>query len=130
MKRFTKNVLVIGAAVLATAIILGAFGAHALRDKLSESSLEVFKTGVLYQFIHGFAILFMAVISMHLPEDKLRSPVIFFVIGILCFSGSLYFLSTQTITGLSLKFLGPITPIGGLLFILGWLVFIVKIVKK
>lgn len=130
MNRFTKNVLVIGAAVLATAIIFGAFGAHALRDKISESSLEVFKTGVLYQFIHGFAILFMAVISMHLPEHKLRSPVIFFVIGILCFSGSLYFLSTQTITGLPLKFLGPITPIGGLLFILGWLVFIVKIVKK
>lgn len=130
MKRFTKHVLIIGAIILATAIILGAFGAHALRDRLSEASLEVFKTGVLYQFMHGFAILIMAVLSMHLPESKLRSPVMFFVLGILCFSGSLYFLSTQALTGLPLKFLGPITPLGGLLFILGWLVFIVQIVKK
>lgn len=130
MKRFTRHVLVIGAGALVTAIILGAFGAHALRDKLSESSLEVFKTGVLYQFMHGFAILIMAVLSLHLPESKLRIPVMFFVLGILCFSGSLYFLATQDLTGLHLRFLGPITPVGGLLFIVGWLIFIVQVVKK
>ncbi|NND31931.1 MAG: DUF423 domain-containing protein [Saprospiraceae bacterium] len=130
MNRFTKNVLMIGAIAIMTAIILGAFGAHALQDKLSEESLEVFKTGVQYQFMHGFAILICGLLSLQLAEARMRNPVILFVLGTIFFSGSLYLLSTREITNLDWPFLGPITPLGGLFFIVGWLLFVMQIVKK
>ena len=130
MKRFTKNVLTIGAVAVMTAIILGAFGAHALRDQLTDASLEVFKTGVYYQFMHGFAIIICGILSLQLRDVKLRSTVILYVLGILFFSGSLYLLSTKEVTQIDWAFLGPLTPIGGLLFIAAWVMFIFAIVKK
>ena len=110
--------------LLAIAVILGAFGAHALKERLAEDSLKVWNTAVLYHFIHAIGLILIIILSnMGLISEKgtkwsLRSRLA----GIACFSGSLYFLSTRDITGLPVAWLGPITPIGGLFFIGGWLI--------
>lgn len=106
----------------ALAVICGAFGAHALRGKLSENDLAVWHTAVQYQFYHVFALLFLTTLA---PEKvkQLRLCYYLFTIGIVFFSGSLYLLSCADLLGWSwLVVMGPITPIGGFLFIAGWLV--------
>ena len=112
-----KTFLFIGALMLALGVILGAFGAHALRNQVAESALTTWQTAVLYQLVHGLGILAVALLLLHFPSLK---GLVFvgasMLIGTLLFSGSLY--------GLVLtdwKWLGPITPIGGLLFIGGWI---------
>lgn len=104
-----------------TAVILGAYGAHGLSLLLDPPQVETFKTGVLYHFIHTLAIL--AIGQSSLVQSKvLKLSTIFFSLGILLFSGSLYLLSCREILGIAhWAFLGPLTPIGGLFFILGWL---------
>jgi uncharacterized membrane protein YgdD (TMEM256/DUF423 family) len=130
MSRFTKNTLFIGSLIMGLAVVLGAFGAHALKDQITELQLESYKTGVLYQFIHGIAILILSALSMQMAEHKLRWAVLFFGLGTLLFSGSIYLLATSSMTGISKAILGPITPIGGLLFIMGWGTLIVQSVRK
>lgn len=103
-----------------TAVALGAFGAHGLKQLLTGSELEVFKTGVFYQFIHALGIFLIVILSKIYDLPKLKISFYFFALGILFFSGSLYLLSSQNALGVSLRFLGPITPIGGLFFMLGW----------
>jgi uncharacterized membrane protein YgdD (TMEM256/DUF423 family) len=100
----------------ATAVILGAFGAHALKNVLSESSLKSFQTGVQYQMYHAFALLGVGILQQFVEHRALKWSGYFFTAGILCFSGSLYLL-----TLLGLRWLGPITPIGGIFFVMGWL---------
>lgn len=104
-----------------TAVILGAYGAHGLSLLLEPPQLETFKTGVLYHFIHALAIL--AIGQSSLVQNRiLKLSAFFFSLGIILFSGSLYLLSCRDILGIaSWKFLGPITPIGGIFYILGWL---------
>ena len=103
------------------AVVLGAFGAHGLKDRLNPTDLDVWKTGVSYQFYHVLALLFLAS-SLQLNVDYSRYSFYCFVTGIIFFSGSLYLLSTRSLTGWSrLSVLGPVTPIGGLFFLLGWL---------
>jgi uncharacterized membrane protein YgdD (TMEM256/DUF423 family) len=98
------------------AVILGAFGAHALKDKLDAYALGVFQTAVQYHFYHSFALLAVGVIALSQPQTVLlKSSGLLFVLGIVIFSGSLYVLS---ITGV--RWLGAITPLGGLAFIGGW----------
>lgn len=96
------------------AVVAGAFGAHALTNNLTSTSLEVWKTAVFYQFIHVLAILAL---------NGNTWTKLCWLIGIFLFSGSLYALSTSTLHGLAISWLGPITPLGGLFFILGWLNF-------
>lgn len=112
-----------------TAVALGAFGAHGLKAVLSENNLEVFKTGVFYQFVHGLGLLMAIILSKIYPIKKIKNSIIFFTLGILFFSGSLYLLSTRELTGLGLGFLGPITPIGGLFFMLGWAFLALEILR-
>ncbi len=98
-------------------VALGAFGAHALRGRLSESLLQTFETGVRYHFYHALALVVVVVAISHWPKSNL--PVIagwLFVAGIVLFSGSLYALA---FTGI--RWLGAITPLGGVAFIAGWL---------
>ena len=102
------------------AVIAGAFGAHGLQPYLKTHQLEVWHTAVQYQFYHALALLFLA--SLGLTTDKLINTVYYlFTIGIIFFSGSLYLLACRDQIGLAwLWIMGPITPIGGLLFIAGW----------
>ena len=99
-----------------TAVIFGAFGAHALKNRLDEYSLGVFETAVQYHFYHSLALLAVGVIALQQPQTTLlKTSGWLFFLGILVFSGSLYILS---ITGV--KWLGAITPLGGLALIVGW----------
>jgi uncharacterized membrane protein YgdD (TMEM256/DUF423 family) len=98
------------------AVFLGAFGAHALKNRLDQYSLGVFETAVQYHFYHSFALLAVGVIALSQPQTvMLKSSGWLFLIGIFVFSGSLYLLS---ITGV--RWLGAITPLGGLAFMGGW----------
>ena len=106
----------IGSIASALAVGLGAFGAHALRDRLSEDMLAIFETGVRYHFYHALALLALGLAIGRWPEaGQLVTAGWLFVGGILIFSGSLYLLA---LTGT--RWLGAITPIGGVLFILAW----------
>ncbi|MDC5703540.1 DUF423 domain-containing protein [Vibrio europaeus] len=115
--------LALGGGVCGLGVALGAFAAHGLKKMLSPYLIEVFSTGVQYQFIHGIAILLCGVLlglKLPLKSQKYFSlAAVCFIIGILCFSGSLYALA---LTGI--KWFGPITPLGGLTFMLGWGLFV------
>ena len=110
--------------LLALAVVLGAFGAHALKERLAEDSLKVWNTAVLYHFIHALGIVMAVMISNMglISERGTKWSIRSLFAGITFFSGSLYFLSTRDITGLPVAWLGPITPIGGVFFIGGWLI--------
>lgn len=93
----------------------GAFGAHALRDRLSESMLSAFQTGVLYHLIHAVALLVVAVLAARRPGRAIHLAGWLMVAGIVLFSGSLYAMALSGVTGL-----GAITPLGGLCFLGAW----------
>lgn len=115
------NLIRLAAISGATAVILGAFGAHTLKEYITPEQLQTFETGVRYQFYHTFAILACGLLFNQNPLKKYNMAAGSFLAGIVCFSGSLYLLSTKTLFGLeSWSWLGPITPIGGLMFIVGW----------
>lgn len=112
-----KIILITGAISAALAIILGAFGAHALKAQLSSNALDVYQTAVQYHFYHSLGLLALAVIALNIQTgSSLHWSAIFMTAGILLFSGSLYLLA---VTGM--RWLGPITPIGGICFIVSWL---------
>ncbi len=98
-----------------TGVALGAFAAHALKNRLSAEDLAIFHTGVTYQLVHALALFGVALLAAHIPGRLVSWAGISFTVGILLFSGSLYAL---TLTGISK--LGIITPFGGLAFLLGW----------
>lgn len=104
--------------------VLGAFGAHALKSKITPSLLTAYQTGVQYQFTHSLALLLLGILLFHVQNIWITASGYAFIAGILLFSGSLYVMS---ITGI--KWVGAMTPIGGLSFILGWLLLIIGIVK-
>ncbi len=110
------------AAVLgALAVLLGAFGAHQLKNLFSNNAVQIFETGVRYHFYHVFALLFTAVMYKEYHNRFIRWAGRLFIIGILLFSFSLYFL-TYVVGAVQpgFKWVGPITPIGGLCFLAGW----------
>jgi uncharacterized membrane protein YgdD (TMEM256/DUF423 family) len=111
-----KNAFVISCIIMALAVGLGAFGAHALKDSLTADQLHVWRTATLYQFVHGLALLVMSILYRFRPSKWLWAAIISFLLGVILFSGSLYLL-----TSLGWSWLGPVTPIGGLALILGWI---------
>ena len=113
-----KNWIIIGAFLAIIAAILGAFGAHILKSKLPPEDLAIFETGVRYHMYHALAIIILGVVGLNYEENLIRLPAILLVLGIFVFSGSLYSL---VLTGY--RWLGAITPIGGLSFIAGWVLF-------
>ena len=121
----SKSILMTGAALMALAVILGAFGAHALKSRLALDMMQVYHTGVQYQFYHALGLVIVGVLSIHYPSVTLNWSAIFMTIGIALFSGSLYLLA---ITGI--KWLGAITPLGGTSFIVGWILLFVSVWKK
>ena len=112
------------------AVILGAFGAHALKAKLSVDMLQVFETGVRYQFYHSFALLVTGILFGSFPFRGIKLASTFFIIGILLFSGSLYAMAFLSINTVGIGPLGILTPIGGLFFILGWILLFLGIIRK
>lgn len=115
-----KRIILTAAFFGALAVVLGAFGAHGLKSIVSPSQLETWQKGVEYQFYHTFAMLYLSTFARY--KNKLIAlSFLFFSLGIILFSGSLYLLAIKDAYNLSFtQYLGPITPIGGLAFILGW----------
>ena len=102
-------------------VVLGAFGAHALKDRLTPEQLITFETGVRYQMYHALALFAVAWLSTKLNGSLVQAGGWCFTAGIVLFSGSLYLLACREVLGLThWKWLGPVTPLGGLLFIMGW----------
>lgn len=103
------------------AVILGAFGAHGLEGKVSDYHLGTWKTANQYHFYHSLALLFLSTFS-RAKNSSIRVSFVAFTVGILLFSGSLYLLSIRSLIGIEgWSFLGPVTPLGGLFFIVGWI---------
>ena len=113
------------AAFLAVAVVLGAFGAHGLKSRLTEELMQAYKTGVDYHFYHALGLLLVGVLSMQMPSGLMNWAAFFLGLGILLFSGSLYLMA---ITGI--RWLGAITPVGGLSFITGWILLFFAVWKK
>lgn len=105
----------IGSVLMFVAVMLGAFGSHALKGKLSEYSLDIYKTAVLYHMIHALGLFAVAWIATTTNNPKANLAGILMLVGIIIFSGSLYLLS---VTGM--KWLGAVTPLGGLSFLVAW----------
>jgi uncharacterized membrane protein YgdD (TMEM256/DUF423 family) len=103
-----------------TAVAIGAFGAHGLKEKLSTEMLEIYKTGVFYHLVHSVVLLVLSLNTL----IKIKLPSILFLLGIILFSFSLYIYSTSGI-----KFFAMITPFGGFCFLIGWLLLIYEAIK-
>ena len=116
----TKRYLVTIGILGAITVIMGAFGSHLLNGHISAAKLETWDTAVHYQMFHTLALLSITFMNRYLKRAYLNVIYFMFVIGVAFFSGSLYILSISELTGLGLGPLGYITPIGGLLLIIGW----------
>jgi uncharacterized membrane protein YgdD (TMEM256/DUF423 family) len=130
-----KQLLLIGISG-AISVSLGALGAHGLKNKLqtgliSLDQLNGFDTAVKYQVYHTLAMLGVVILKLNFSNKFLNWAYNLFFYGIILFSGSLYFLCTRNLFGADwLKFLGPVTPIGGMLFVLGWICLSISAIKK
>ena len=111
-----KSLLVIGSVFAALSVLMGAFGAHGLKNRLSIEDLAIFETAVRYQMYHALGILLMGLASFYLTEKLVSTPAYFLILGIIVFSGSLFLLVFT-----NLRWFGAITPIGGFCLIIGWL---------
>ena len=114
-----RKLISVAALMGITAIILGAFGAHALKKQLSVEQLGSFETGVKYQMYHALFLLFLG-INTFLNEKVKKTVFQLVVFGVFFFSGSIYLLTTNVITGVDFEFIGIVTPIGGVLLIMAW----------
>jgi|TARA_B110000459_G_C16607809_1_gene494491 uncharacterized membrane protein YgdD (TMEM256/DUF423 family) len=126
----SRSILIKAGILGMIAVLGGAFGAHALKEVLSPEHLASFNTGVRYQMIHAVVLigLFLLGIKFEMKQFRIAAQLIFW--GVILFSGSIYLLTLKNIIGVeALKFAGPITPIGGLLIITGWLFMVLGAMK-
>jgi len=125
MSAFTKVFLFLGGANAALVVAMGAFGAHALKTRISSDMMAVYHTAVLYHAIHALGLIAIGLVAAWLPDSGyLKSAGWTMLAGVVLFSGSLYLLS---VTGS--RWLGAITPIGGVAFLLAWVLFCLAILK-
>ncbi len=124
-----KKIISTGAVLGMIAIILGAFGAHALKKVLSMEELSTFETGVRYQMYHALFLIFIGIIN-ELSQKAKKIIYNLVVFGVLLFSGSIYVLATNSLTSFDFKVIGFTTPIGGLLLILAWGVLLFHTLMK
>ena len=126
MEANARLFILLGSANAALAVILGAFGAHALKTKLSEQMLSVYQTGIQYHFYHALGLVLLGILVLNLPPSNwLKASGLLMLLGILLFSGSLYALALSNI-----RWLGAITPLGGLAFIAAWCSLFVALLKS
>ena len=126
-KAFIKAAAILGA----FSVVLGAFATHTLKQNISENAVNIFETGVRYQFYHVFALLAAGILYKDFPTKFIKWAGIFFIAGIILFSGSLYLLTY--IKGIDMQgynWVGAITPLGGLSFILGWICLFSGLLRK
>lgn len=124
----TDNYIKVSIFLAIIAVLLGALGAHSLKNILSDSQLNSFETGVRYQLFHAITLLILS-LNKEKFNHHLKKSITLMTIGVCLFSFSIYLLSTQYILGASLSFLGPITPIGGLLLVSSWIILLFSIKK-
>jgi uncharacterized membrane protein YgdD (TMEM256/DUF423 family) len=122
-----KRITLIAILLILLAIVLGAFAAHALKDLISEKYQQTFETGVRYQMYMGISLFIIGLNYAKIGISN-KLPIQLIIIGVLLFSLSLYFISLQEIIGRFI-FLGPITPLGGVLMIAGWGLIFTRILK-
>ncbi|ARK32817.1 DUF423 domain-containing protein [Halalkalibacter krulwichiae] len=120
-----KLFIFIGSFIMALSVMIGAFGAHGLEPRLTEKMMKNYQTGVQYHMIHGIGILVVGLLALKIPVSGLLNGAGWaFLVGVLLFSGSLYAMALTGITKL-----GAITPIGGLAFIVGWVLVGIAVVR-
>ena len=119
-----RILLIIGSLLAALSVLLGAFGAHALKNRLSIEDLAIFEIAVRYQMYHALGLLFMGVASFYLTEKLVSIPAYFMTLGIIICSGSLLLLVFT-----NLRWLGAVTPIGGIFLVLGWIFLSVNLFR-
>ena len=120
-----------GAIIAAFSVMMGAFGAHLLKDILSDKALSLYETGIKYQLYHSFALIIAGILYHLSPDKKIKTASTLFLLGILFFSGSLYVLCYKINNNIEgLKWVGPITPLGGLCFIAGWILLALGYKRK
>jgi len=124
-----KNIVIFSASLFSLAIILGAFGAHGLKQLVDQNSVDSFEVGIRYQFYVSIAILILG-----LNADKFSFSIqricVLLAIGLTLFSGSIYLLAIKELLPFSIRFLGPITPLGGLVMIISLVIFIYKLARN
>lgn len=121
MHKISSQTIYRGALGLAVAIMLGAFGAHYLKEKLPLENLQIFETAVRYQFYGCLGLVALGLICS-VTEVKLNTPILLLRLGILIFCGTVYFLALRPVFGIEgLKWVGAITPLGGLCMIASWI---------
>lgn len=119
-----KKAFVLGSALLALGVLIGAFGAHGLKNMVEPEKLVTFETGVRYHFYHALALLFLGIAQQMFQQIKFTLPYWCFFLGVLFFSFNCYF---YVVTGI--KTFAMIVPVGGFMFIIGWIVTMVKFVR-
>ncbi|MBA64886.1 MAG: hypothetical protein CMG55_03695 [Candidatus Marinimicrobia bacterium] len=120
-----KFLLIIGALFAGFSVLFGAFGAHVLKSRLSSEDLAIFETAVRYQMYHSLGIMLLGILGFYLPHNLIAFPSYFMIIGVIVFSGTLYLLLYTNI-----RWIGAITPIGGVFLVIGWLFFAFNIYKS
>ncbi|WP_223032639.1 DUF423 domain-containing protein [Hanstruepera marina] len=124
-----KKILATAALLGAVGIILGAFAAHGLKSKITAESLRVFETGVRYQMYHALFLLFVG--ATRVIDFKTKKVLFYLVVtGVLLFSGSIYGLATNSMSAFDFKVIGFVTPIGGLMLVLSWILLLIKFLKN
>jgi uncharacterized membrane protein YgdD (TMEM256/DUF423 family) len=125
-----KTFLVLGTLLAGLAVILGAFGAHGLKQLVAQETVASYQTGVQYQMYHAFALILVGILYNRLPDNLINYAGYLFLAGIVLFSGSLYLIaSLKAMNKVISPGIGIITPIGGLFFVAGWLLLLIGIVK-
>lgn len=119
-----KRSLVLGSLLLALAVLIGAFGAHGLKSLVDADKLVTFETGVRYHFFHAFGLMIIGILQQMFQNLRLNVSMYSFLVGILLFSFNCYF---YVLSGM--KMFAMIVPVGGLLFVLGWIVLLVRLLK-
>ena len=120
-----QTILISGAIFMALSVLLGAFGAHALKTRLTPEMMQVYQIGVQYQFYHSLGLLFAGIIGFQIESKWVGRSAMFLALGIILFSGSLYLIALSGI-----KAIGAITPIGGLSFVAGWISLAIAVWKR
>ena len=120
-----KTWLIVGASLAGLAVLLGAFGAHVLKSKVSQEDLAIFEPGVRYHLYHALGLLIIGAIGFQVSQDIIQIPATLITAGIVIFSGSLYLLVFTNI-----RWFGAITPIGGLCLIAGWFLLVYNLYKS